>query len=102
MRLLCMAKYFDTELESMTIDECFGGDENAYMDYFYNTDPHREYEAMTIVGKRIFFDWCKANGFKPIGGGIYVETDGMRDFQIQIGRYEYGPTVDTVVFSYNQ
>lgn len=96
-----MGKYIKTLLESETIKECFNGNEDSYMQLLHNATPARGYDGRTIIGKQIFFEWRNAMGFKCISGGVYMDTRDMRDHMIKVGKYEYGPTVDTVVFSYN-
>lgn len=77
------------------------GGENNYINMHRNITPARGYHYFTIFEEDAFFDWCDSQGFECMHEGVYLAVPNMQDRMIEIAKYEYGPEVGFVVFSYN-
>lgn len=87
------------ELINATI--AYLGNERKYYEYSNSTKPFGGYATSQVIGQDIFFDWCKKCGFECSGNRVFVDTPGLKDINVVIGRYQYGPEVGLVVFSYD-
>lgn len=77
------------------------GDMDAYYALIDKSRPERNYSYFELVHQDVFFDWCDQNGFSVFGNEVLVNTPGLKDIKVAIGRYEYGPEPGYLVFSYN-
>lgn len=77
------------------------GNMDAYYSMIDKSGPERNYSYFELVDQEVFFDWCDQNGFSASGNEILVDTPGLKDIKVAIGRYVYGPKPGYLVFSYN-